>query len=227
MKNLIIIIAFFAFSQTPIHAQLFIETGATAQLLTIRSEKSPALGAISELIRQSKGKPSVVFPNRVVLKSLSPKISIGYRIAFGDFNVMASVGTSQDFDNFFRLYSTVAVKGRNFPIPQAYSARIRAYQVFRSGLSIGGEFCYDNQKSEYLLSNSNLQTVTIGLLNQISSDINLIGTGASRFMQANALVGWQKSKGVFELSAFALVGKVGKSFGAQGDVKLRCFLGRR
>lgn len=221
MRNVIITIALFAFV-TPIHAQFFVEVGANAQLLLLKTEKSPALRAITELVILSRGKPSMIFPNRVILKSFAPKINVGYRMAFDGFNVMASIGTSQDFDNFFRLHSTVAVKGRNFPVPQAFSARVRAYQTFRSGLSIGGEFCYDNQKSESLLANSNLDPITVGLLNQISSDINLLGFGANRFMQANGIVGWQKSKGVFQVSTFALVGKVGKSLGMQLDAKVRC-----
>ncbi len=226
MKNLIVI-ALFIFAQTRTYAQLFVEVGANAQLLTIKSEKSPALGAISELVRLSRGRPSMIFPKQVILKSLEPKINIGYRISFDDFNVLVSVGASQDFDNLFRLHSTAAVGGKTYPIPKAFSARIRGYKTLDNGLSFGGEFCYDNQKSESLLSNSNLDPITVGLLNQISSDINLLGIGSSRFMQGNALIGWQKSKGIFELSAFGLIGKVGKSWGGQADIKIRCFLGNR
>ncbi len=226
MKH-ISIVALLGFLSFSLNAQMFVEFGANAQLLSIKSEKSPALGAIIELIKKSRGKPSMVFPQTVVFKSFAPKINIGYRIPFEDFNLSVSVGTSQDFDNLFRLHSTIAVGDKTYPIPKAFSARIRGYKTLENGLSFGGEFCYDNQKSEFLLSNSNLQPVTIGLLNRISSDINLLGIGSSRFMQGNALVGWQKSKGIFELSAFGLIGKVGKSLGGQADIKLRCYLGRK
>jgi hypothetical protein len=209
-----------------VHAQLFIEVGANAQVLALQVKQSPALGAISELITMSGGNPNTVLPKHVQSRTIAPKISIGYRIPFDDFNLLISAGTSQDFGNSFRLRGTAAVGGKTYPYPETFSARIRGYKTAESGFSYGGEFCFDNQKSEMLLANSNIDPKTIGLLNQISSDMNLLGNGSTRNMQMNVLLGWQKTKNNFEMGAFALFGIVGKSMGGQLDMKLRYFFGK-
>ena len=209
------------------YAQLFVEIGANAQLLSIKINQSPALGAISELITMSGGNPQTVLPKHIQSRSLAPKINIGYRLPFDEFNLSISVGTSQDFGNSFRLRGSAAVGGKTYPYPETFSARMRAYKTSDdSGFSYGGEICFDNQKSEMLLANSNVDVKTIGLLNQVSSDLNLLGSGATRYMQLNGLLGWQKAKNSFEFGVFGLFGFVGKSMGAQLDMKVRYFLGK-
>ncbi len=209
-----------------VQAQFFIEVGANAQVLAFKVKESPALGAISELITMSGGNPNTVLPKRVQSRTIAPKINIGYRILFDEFHVLIAAGTSQDISNSFRLRGTAAVGGKTYPYPESFSARIRGFKTYEdSGLSYGGEFCFDNQKSEMLLANSNIDPKTIGLLNQISSDMNVLGNGSTRYMQLNALLGWQKSKDNFELGVFGLFGVVGKSLGGQLDMKLRYFLG--
>ncbi len=210
------------------YAQFFVEVGANAQLLAMKISQSPALGAVSELITMGGGNPELVLPKRMQSRTLSPKINIGYRVPFDDFNLMLSVGTSQDIGNSFRLRGTAAVGGKTYPYPEAFSARIRAYKTSDdSGFSYGGEVCFDNQKSDMLLANSNVNAKTIGLMNQISSDLNLLGSGATRNMQFNGLVGWQKTSKNFELGVFGLLGFVGKSMGGQLDMKVRYYLGNR
>ncbi len=227
MKKIFTILLMGCISQS-IHAQFFVEVGANAQMLSFKIKESPALGALSGLIAMSGGDPTTTLPKRIKSRTMAPKINIGYRIQFDEFNVLISAGTSQDVNNSFRLRGTAAVGGKTYPYPEAFSARIRGYKTFaETGLSYGGEFCFDNQKSEMLLSNSNLDVRTLGLINQISSDINLLGNGSTRFMQINALLGWQKSKDNFELGILGLVGVVGKSLGVQLDLKLRYFLGER
>jgi hypothetical protein len=211
-----------------VHAQLFIEVGANAQVLAFQVKQSPALGAVSKLIVKGGGNPEAVMPKRVQSRTIAPKINIGYRIPFDEFNLLISAGTSQDFGNSFRLRGSAAVGGRTYPYPETFSVRIRGYKTSDdTGFSYGGELCFDNQKSEMLLANSNIDPETIGLLNQISSDMNLLGNGSTRYMQINALLGWQKTKDNFEMGIFGLVGVVGKSFGGQLDMKLRYFFGER
>ncbi len=210
------------------HAQFFIEAGANAQVLSLQVKESPALGAISELITMGGGNAAAVLPKRIQSRTIAPKISIGYRIPFEDFNVLISAGTSQDFGNSFRLRGSAAVGGKTYPYPECLSARVRAYKTYeKSGFSFGGEFCFDNQKSEMLLANSTLDPKTIGLLNQIGSDINLLGNGSTRNMQMNLLTGWQKSHDQFEIGVFVLAGVVGKSLGGQLDMKVRYYFGER
>lgn len=226
MKKVFTIVLIGCLSQS-MQAQFFVEVGANAQVLVFKVKESPALGAISELITMSGGNPNTVLPKRIQSRTIAPKINIGYRVQFDEFNVLISAGTSQDVSNSFRLRGTAAVGGKTYPYPESFSARIRGYKTSEdSGFSYGGEFCFDNQKSEMLLANSNIDPKTIGLLNQISSDMNLLGNGSTRYMQLNALLGWQKSKDNFELGVFGLLGVVGKSLGGQLDMKLRYFLGK-
>jgi hypothetical protein len=227
MKKVLTIVLFACLAQSA-HAQFFVEVGANAQVLALEVKESPALSAISELITMGGGNPSLVLPKRVQSRTIAPKINIGYRIPFDEFNVLISVGTSQDFGNSFRLRGSAAVGGKTYPYPECLSARVRAYKTLeKSGFSFGGEFCFDNQKSDMLLANSNIDSKTIGLLNQISSDINLLGNGSTRNMQVNVLAGWQKSHEQFEVGVFALAGVVGKSLGAQLDMKIRYYFGER
>jgi hypothetical protein len=210
------------------NAQFFVEVGANAQVLNLQVKESPALGAVSELIKMGGGISTTVLPKRIQSRSIAPKISIGYRIPFDDFNLLLSAGTSQDMGNSFRLRGSAAVGGKTYPYPESFSIRARAYKTLENtGLSFGGELCFDNQKSEMLLASSNLDPKVIGLLNQIGSDMNLLGSGSTRNMQMNALIGWQKTHNEFEVGVFALAGIVGKSFGAQLDMKVRYFFGER
>jgi hypothetical protein len=210
------------------NAQFFVEVGANAQVLNLQVKESPALGAVSELITLGGGTPSTVLPKRIQSRSIAPKINIGYRIPFEDFNLLLSAGTSQDMGNSFRLRGSAAVGGKTYPYPESFSLRARAYKTLeKTGLSFGGELCFDNQKSEMLLANSNLDPKVIGLLNQVGSDMNLLGNGSTRNMQMNVLLGWQKTHDQFELGVFALAGLVGKSFGGQLDMKVRYFFGER
>ena len=222
-----ITLSFFSILSSSLFAQMFIETGATFQQLNITRQESPALSSMAELIKISGGDPNITIPKLIRSRIIAPKISIGYRLPFEDFNVLVSVGTSQDWSNSFRLRGTAAVGGNTYPYPESFSARVRAYKTLSKGLSFGGEFCFDNQTSEVILSNSNLTPTVRGLLNNISSDINLLGTGATKSMQLNGLIGWQKTKDQFEFGVFGLVGLVGSGFGFQGDFKVRYYFGER
>jgi hypothetical protein len=226
MKKLITLLVIWGFTE-PLYAQMFIEAGATVQQLSISRGESPALGSVAELIKMSGGDPSVTIPTMISSRIIAPKISIGYRIPFDDFNLLLSVGTSQDWSNSFRLRGSAAVGGNTYPYPESLSARVRAYKTHEKGFSYGGEFCFDNQTSEAILANSNLSPSVRGLLNQIGSDINLLGSGVTKSMQLNALVGWQKTKEQFEFGTFALVGLVGSGFGFQADFKVRYYFGER
>ncbi len=207
-------------------AQLFVEAGVNTQMLFIKRNESPGLSAVSELITISGGNPNVTLPQRFQSRVIAPKISIGYRIPFEDFNLLISAGTSQDWSNSFKLRGTAAVGGKTYPYPECFSVRVRAYKTWETGFSIGGEYCYDNQKSETILNNSNLKPNVKGLLNQISSDINLLGNGVTRFMQINGVIGWQQTKDKFEFGTYGLVGIVGNSLGVQADLKVRYFFGQ-
>lgn len=207
-------------------AQLFIEAGANAQMLFIKRNESPGLNAVSELISISGGNPSSTLPKKFQSRIIAPKISIGYCIPFEDFNLLLSAGTSQDFSSSFKLRGSAAVGGKTYPYPESFSARVRAYKTWETGFSIGGEFCFDNQKSETLLNNSNLKPTVKGLLNQISSDINLLGNGVTRFMQLNSVIGWQKTNDNIEFGTYGLVGLVGNSLGVQADLKVRYFFSK-
>ncbi|MBL7815017.1 MAG: hypothetical protein JNL70_08405 [Saprospiraceae bacterium] len=209
------------------HAQFFAEIGTTAQLINLKVKESPAMGAVSEIVKMSGGNPDAVLPKRVLSRTIAPKFNIGYRILFDEFNLLLSAGTSQDFNNSFRLKGSAAVAGKTYPYPETFSVRLRGYKTEESGISYGGEFCFDNQKSETLLANSNVDRKTIGLLNQISSDINLLGTGVTRNMQMNLIAGWQTTKHNFEFGVFGLFGLAGKSMGGHLDMKLRYYLGER
>jgi hypothetical protein len=226
MKKIITVILLWAMTQ-PLSAQVFVEAGATFQQLNITRQESPALSSVAELIKTSGGDPNVTIPKMIRSRIIAPKISIGYRLPFEDFNVLVSVGTSQDWSNSFRLRGSAAVGGNTYPYPESLSARVRAYKTTAKGLSFGGEFCFDNQTSEIILSNSNLTPTVRGLLNNIGSDINLLGTGATKSMQLNGLIGWQKTKDQFEFGVFGLVGLVGSGFGFQGDFKVRYYFGER
>jgi hypothetical protein len=226
MKKIITLYLFSILSSS-LFAQMFIEAGATFQQLNITRQESPGLSSVAELIKISGGDPNITIPKKISSRMIAPKISIGYRLPFEDFNVLVSVGTSQDWSNSFRLRGTAAVGGNTYPYPESFSARVRAYKTLNKGLSFGGEFCFDNQTSEVILSNSNLTPTVRGLLNNISSDINLLGTGATKSMQLNGLIGWQTSKDQFEFSLFGLVGLVGRGFGVQGDFKVRYYFGER
>jgi hypothetical protein len=226
MKKLITVILLWAMSQ-PLFAQMFVEAGATIQQLSITRNESPGLSSVAELIKMSGGDPNSTIPKMISSRIIAPKISIGYRLPFEDFNVLVSVGTSQDWSNSFRLRGSAAVGGKTYPYPESFSARVRAYKTTAKGLSFGGEFCFDNQTSETILNNSNLTPTVRGLLNQISKDINLLGNGVTRSMQLNGIIGWQKTKDQFEFGVFGLVGLVGSGFGFQGDFKVRYYFGER
>ncbi len=226
MKKIITISFLCCISHT-IFAQMFVEAGATFQMLAITRNESPGLSAVAELIQMSGGDPSVTLPKMITSRIIAPKISIGYRLPFEDFNVLVSVGTSQDWSNSFRLRGSAAVGGNTYPYPESLSARVRAYKTLPSGLSYGGEFCFDNQTSEAILDNSNLNPSVKGLLNQISKDINLLGSGVTRSMQLNGMIGWQKTKDQFEFGIFGLIGFVGSGYGFQGDFKVRYYFAER
>ena len=227
MKKTITFLTLVCFVQT-VRAQFFIEVGANAQVLNLQVKESPSLSAVSELITIGGGNPSTVLPKRIQSRTIAPKISIGYRVPFEDFNLLLTAGTSQDFGNSFKLRGSASVGGKTYPYPESFSVRARAYKTLeKTGFSFGGEVCFDNQKSEMLIANSNLDPKVIGLLNQIGSDMNLLGNGSTRNMQINALIGWQKTHDQFELGVYALAGLVGKSFGGQLDMKVRYFFGER
>lgn len=203
-------------------SNFFIETGVNAQILLLKVQKSPALAATYELIYLSRGNPKLIFPKkRVTIKNVSPKINIGYKITFDNFNILLSIGTSQDFDNTFKLSRIIAVKGKNYPIPESFNIKLQGYKTLNNGLVFGANFLYDNQKSEFLLNNSNLHRDVIGLLNQISNNINLLGIGTSKYIQMNGIIGWEKSKNKFQINTLCLIGKAGKAIGVQLDVKIR------
>ena len=226
MKKLITLSIFCCFLQS-VFAQMFVEVGATLQQLSITRKESPGLSAVAELITISGGNPDGTLPKMITSRIIAPKISIGYRLPFDEMNVLVSVGTSQDWSNSFRLRGSAAVGGNTYPYPESFSARVRGYKTQKTGLSFGGELCFDNQTSETILNNSNLTPTVKGLLNQISKDINLLGNGVTRSMQLNALVGWQVTKEQFEFGAFGLVGLVGSGFGFQADFKVRYYFGER
>lgn len=226
MKKLITFSFLCCISQA-IFAQMFVEAGATVQMLRVTRNESPGLSAVAELIKISGGNPDGTLPKTINSRIIAPKISIGYRLPFDDFNVLVSVGTSQDWSNSFRLRGSAAVGGNTYPYPESFSARVRAYKTIEKGLSFGGELCFDNQTSETILNNSNLSPTVKGLLNQISKDINLLGNGVTRSMQLNALVGWQTTKEQFEFGVFGLAGLVGSGFGFQADFKVRYYFGER
>ncbi len=226
MKRLITL-SFFCCISLSVFAQMFVEVGATLQQLSITRNESPGLSAVAELITISGGNPDVTLPKTISSRIIAPKISVGYRLPFEEMNVLVSVGTSQDWSNSFRLRGSAAVGSNTYPYPESFSARVRAYKTLKTGLSFGGEFCFDNQTSETILNNSNLTPTVKGLLNQISKDINLLGNGVTRSMQLNALVGWQMTKEQFEFGAFGLVGLVGSGFGFQADFKVRYYFGER
>ena len=204
-------------------AQLFIEAGVNAQFLTIARKESNGLDAMAELITASGGNPNTTLPKTIKSKVLAPKISIGYRIPFDDFNLLISAGTSQDWGNSWKLRGTAAVGGKTYPYPECFSVRIRAYQTWETGLSIGAEAVYDNQKSETILNGSDLSPKVKGLLNQISSEINLLGSGSTQYMQLNGIVGWQKTKDKLDFGVYGLVGLVGNAIGVQMDFKVRYY----
>ncbi len=222
-----ITLTFLCFISQFLYAQMFVEAGATIQQLSITRSESPGLSSLAELIKISGGDPNSTLPKMITSRIIAPKICIGYRLPFEDFNVLVSVGTSQDWSNSFRLRGSAAVGGNTYPYPESFSARVRAYKTREKGLSFGGEFCFDNQTSETILNNSNLTPTVRGLLNQISSDINLLGNGVTRSMQLNGLIGWQTTKDQFEFSVFGLAGLVGTGFGFQGDFKVRYYFGER
>lgn len=190
----------------------------------MKNQESPGLSAVSELVKISGGDPKTILPSYITSRTIAPKISIGYAFAFDEFNLLVSAGTSQDWSNSWKLRGSAAVAGKTYPYPESFSIRARGYQTWETGFSLGGEFCFDNQHSEHLLNNSNIKPNVKGLLNQIGTDINLLGSGVTRFMQVNALVGWQKSKDRVDLGVYALIGLVGNSWGAQADFKIRYFL---
>jgi hypothetical protein len=209
------------------YAQFFVEAGATAQLLRINRGESPGISAMAELITISGGDPNTTLPKIIRSHTIAPKISIGYRLPFDEFTLMMTAGTSQDLGNSFRLRGTAAVGGKTYPYPECFSVRLRGYKTLKSGLSFGGDIAFDNQKSETILNNSNVTPKVRGLMNQISNDINLLGTGATQTMQINALVGWEKTYDKFEFGVFTLVGFVGKAVGGQLDIKVRYYLSER
>jgi hypothetical protein len=227
MTKRITLFALLLFTYTTVSAQLFVEMGVNAQFLRISRSESPSLSAISELIRISNGNPNTTIPKIINSRLYTPKLSIGYRIPFDDFNLIIAAGTSQDWGNSWKLRGTAAIKGKTYPYPECFSIRTRAYKTWETGFSLGIEYCYDNQKSETIINGSNLTPQVKGLLNQITDDMNLLGAGTTRFMQFNAVVGWQKTKDKMEFSMLALPGMVGTAFGVQADLKVRYFFGER
>jgi hypothetical protein len=209
------------------YAQFFIETGATGQFLRIQRSESPALSAMSQLILRSGGNPDVTLPKIIKSQTIAPRINIGYRLPFDDFTMMIAAGTSQDFGNSFRLKGSAAVNGKTYPYPECFSVRLRGYKTWKGGWTFGGELAYDNQRSETILNNSNMEADVKGLISQISDDINLLGSGATQTMQINILGGWEKTKDQFEFSIFGLFGMVGKGLGIQADFKVRYYFGER
>ena len=208
-------------------SQIFVEAGVNAQFLSISRNESPGLDAMAELIKISGGTANSTLPLKIKSKVIAPRISIGYRIPFEDFNLLVSAGTSQDWNNSWKLRGTAAVGGKTYPYPECFNVRIRAYQTWETGLCIGGEGAFDNQKSETILNGSSLTPQVKGLLNQISGDINLLGSGSTRFMQLNGIVGWQKTKDNLDFGVYGLVGLVGNAIGMQADFKVRYFFGER
>jgi hypothetical protein len=206
-----------------VFAQLFFEAGVNAQFLRIARKESNGLDAMAELITASGGNPNSTIPKIIKSRVIAPKISIGYRIPFEDFNLLISAGTSQDWGNSWKLRGTAAVGGKTYPYPECFSVRIRAYQTWETGLSIGAEAVYDNQKSESILNGSDLTPKVKGLLNQISSEINLLGSGSTQYMQLNGVVGWQKTKDKLDFGIYGIVGLVGNAIGMQMDFKVRYF----
>jgi hypothetical protein len=206
-----------------VFAQLFVEAGVNAQFLRIARKESNGLDAMAELITASGGNPNSTLPKIIKSRVIAPKISIGYRIPFEDFNLLISAGTSQDWGNSWKLRGTAAVAGKTYPYPECFSVRIRAYQTWETGLSIGAETVYDNQKSETILNGSDLSPKVKGLLNQISSEINLLGSGSTQYMQLNGVVGWQKTKDKLDFGIYGLVGLVGNAIGVQMDFKVRYY----
>lgn len=221
------LVGLFVFLFGALSAQLFVEAGVNAQFLRISRAESPSLSAISELIQMSNGNPNATLPKIINSRLYTPKLSIGYRIPFDDFNLLIMAGTSQDWNNSWKLRGTAAVKGKTYPYPECFSIRTRAFKTWETGFSLGIEYCYDNQKSETIINGSNLTPQVKGLLNQITDDMNLLGAGTTRYMQFNAVVGWQKTKDQLEFSLLALPGFVGTAFGVQADLKVRYYFGER
>ena len=71
-------------------SQIFVEAGINAQFLSISRKESPGLDAMAELIKISGGTPNSTLPLKIKSRVIAPKISIGYRIPFEDFNLLIS-----------------------------------------------------------------------------------------------------------------------------------------
>lgn len=226
-KRFTLVCVYLLFTMSQLSAQFFIEGGVNAQFLRISRNESPSLSAISELIKMSNGNPNTTLPQIINSRVYAPKLSVGYRLPFDDFNLIVAAGTSQDWNNSWKLRGTAAVKGKTYPYPECFSVRTRAYKTWDTGFSVGIEYCYDNQKSETIINGSNMTPQVRGLLNQITDDMNLLGSGTTRYMQFNALIGWQKTRDQMEFSLFALPGMVGTAFGVQADLKVRYYFGER
>ncbi len=215
---------FFLLLSYQTNAQVFIDLGVNYQRLSLTYQQSPALNAIVQLTKDAGGDDRL-FRGKIILSSIVPKFSIGYRVPMDFMNILASVGTSQDFKNSTKLDRVVSVRGKNYPVPVSFAARLQISKTWRH-LLFGVETVYDSQRSEFLLNGSNLDPQVIGLLNQITDNMNLLDIGTQQFMQFNGLVGYQENRGHLQFEAVGLIGRVGNSIGIQGNLKLRIYLNK-
>jgi hypothetical protein len=202
------------------NAQLSISAGGEFQFLTAKRDNFPAPAAVADLITLGGGNPDGVIAKWLRSSVAAPKIGINYKIPFKkDFFVILSAGTSQDWENSFKLAGTVAVQGKTRPYPKAFRLGITAYKKQENGIIFGGTFRYDNQTSEPLVNGSNLSPTVRGLLNQISPDIRFINNP----IQFHGLFGWEASKDRFDFRAYSQLGYTGGVLGVNLGVEIHYY----